>query len=116
MRTEARKCFTARERERIRFYLPSQVKDFLPKIPSDGGIVSENRVVSEKISHQKQLLDTKEASGLLGISRNTLYEWVVQKKIPYVKVGRLTKFRQDALEAWLKDRTQEEREIFLENE
>lgn len=73
------------------------------------GIDSEERVVSERIPKQKQLLDTKEASQFLGISRNTIYEWVVQKKIPYVKVGRLTKFRQEELEAWLKKNSQEER-------
>lgn len=76
-------------------------------------MVSEKRVVSEKISQQKQLLDTTEASQFLGISKNTLYEWVVQKKIPHVKVGRLVKFVKVDLEAWIKKRTQEERKDFL---
>lgn len=110
LKIEARKCFTIKERERIRFYLPSKVKDFLPSV-SPASIVSEKGIVSEKISNQKQLLDTKEAAELLGISRNTLYEWVVQRKVPYVKVGRLTKFRREDLEAWLKKRTQEEKSI-----
>ncbi len=57
--------------------------------------------VSEEISKQKQLLDTNEAAEFLGISKNTLYEWVIQKKVPFVKVGRLTKFKKEALEAWL---------------
>ena len=107
LKTEARKYFTMKERERIRFYLPSKVKDFLPSVSPDGN-VSEKGIVSEEISKQKQLLDTKEAAELLGISRNTLYEWVVQRKIPYIKVGRLTKFRREDLEAWLKQRTQQE--------
>ncbi len=41
---------------------------------------------------QKRLITIKEASEYLGISVNTLYSWVSQKKIDYVKIGRLTKF------------------------
>ena len=41
---------------------------------------------------QKRLLTIKETSEYLGISVNTLYSWVSQKKIDYVKIGRLTKF------------------------
>jgi excisionase family DNA binding protein len=69
---------------------------------------SEKRVVSEEISQQKQLLDTTKASQFLGISKNTLYEWIVQKKVLHVKVGRLVKFRREDLEEWLKQRTKEE--------
>ena len=49
-----------------------------------------------------------EASEYLGIRKNTLYEWVVQKKIPHVKVGRHTKFKREDLERWLTRRTQHE--------
>jgi excisionase family DNA binding protein len=41
---------------------------------------------------QKRLIDIKELSEYIGISINTLYGWVSQKKIPYCKIGRLTKF------------------------
>ncbi len=41
---------------------------------------------------QKRLITIIEASEYLGISVNTLYSWVSQKKIAYVKIGRLTKF------------------------
>ena len=41
---------------------------------------------------QKRLLTVNEASEYLGIKVNTLYSWVSQKKIDYVKMGRLTKF------------------------
>lgn len=41
---------------------------------------------------QRRLITIKEASEYLGISVNTLYSWVSQKKIDYVKIGRLTKF------------------------
>ena len=55
-----------------------------------------------------------ETAEFLGISKNSLYEWVVQKKGPFVKVGRLTKFKKEALDTWLEQRTHEERkDIFL---
>ncbi len=37
-------------------------------------------------------MDIREASRFLGVSSGTLYVWVCQKRIPYVKIGRLTKF------------------------
>lgn len=107
LKTEVKKSFMIKERERIRFYQPSRIKTFLSGIDSDR-VVSEKPAVSDIISNQKQLLNTKEASEFLGIRKSTLYEWVVQKKISYVKVGRLTKFRRENLEKWLKRRTQEE--------
>jgi len=75
--------------------------------------VSEKDIVSGQIKKEKQLLDTKEAAEFLGISKNTLYEWIIQRKIPHIKVGRLVKFRREDLEAWLKKRTQEERKDFV---
>jgi excisionase family DNA binding protein len=112
LKTEAKKSFTARERERIRFCLPSEVRDFLYRVTPQG-IVSEKGVVSARISKEKQLMDTNEASEFLGISKNTLYEWVVQNKVPYIKVGRLVKFRKGDLEEWLKKRTRDEKKDFI---
>lgn len=100
LKIKVRKSFRIQERERIKFCLPSQLKTFLSGATL-AGIVSETGNVSEKISNQKQLLDTNEAAELLGISKNTLYEWVIQKRVPYIKVGRLTKFKKEALEEWL---------------
>lgn len=112
LKKEAGKIFALRERERIRFYSPSKAKYFLSS-PLSSVIVSEKRIVSEQISKEKQLLNTEEASEFLGIRKNTLYEWIIQKKIPYIKVGRLVKFRREDLENWLKRRTQEERKDFV---
>jgi excisionase family DNA binding protein len=109
LKTEAKKSFTLRERERIRFCLPGRIKDFLQG-SAPAAIVSENGVVSGQITKQKQLLDTNEAAQYLGIRKNTLYEWILQRKIPYVKVGRLVKFREEELKAWLDKRTQEVQE------
>lgn len=109
----ARKSFTAGERERIRLCLTTRLKGLLHDL-APPGIVSETGVVSGRIPFQKQLLSIKEASQSLGISSHTLYGWVTQRKIPFTKVGHLTKFRREELEGWLKRRsTKEERRDFL---
>jgi len=108
---ETKKSFTFKERERLRFYHPSNVKEFLSNLSPT--IVSEKAIVSEQFSKKKQLLDTTETSEFLGISKNTLYEWIIQRKIPHLKVGRLVKFKKEDLEAWLKKRTQEEKEDYF---
>lgn len=110
IKTAVRKEFTPRERERMRFSLSHRVKDLLHGI-SPAGIVSEKGVVSGLITEQKELLGTEEAAEFLGISKHTLYEWVVQRKIPFIKVGRLTKFKRELLEKWLLRHSKEEEEI-----
>ena len=54
---------------------------------------------------QKRLLTIKEASEYLGISVNTLYSWVSQKKIDYVKIGRLTKLEQKVVDRYIENNT-----------
>ncbi len=56
---------------------------------------------------QKRLLTVKEASDYLGIKVNTLYSWVSQKKIDYVKMGRLTKFDLKVLEKLIENNSVE---------
>ena len=109
LKGEAKKSFSPRELERIRFFAPSRVKDFLKSL-SVPAIVSEKSIVSGQISRQKQLMDMNEASEYLGIRKNTLYEWVIERKVPHVRVGRLLKFRREDLENWLRKRTQEEKD------
>jgi len=114
LKTEVKKSFTFKERERIRFYPVSRVKDFLSSIGPV--IVSENAIVSGQITKQKEILNSEEAAAFLGISINTLYEWVVQKKIPHMKVGRLLKFKRDHLEKWLQKKLQKEEEFDILND
>lgn len=42
-----------------------------------------------------------EASEYLGISKLTLYGWVSARKIRFVKMGRLVKFKQRDLDQWI---------------
>jgi|SoiMethySBSTD1v2_1073268.scaffolds.fasta_scaffold311721_2 excisionase family DNA binding protein len=53
----------------------------------------------------KRLLTVPEAAAYLGLSKLTIYEWVSQRKIEYVKVGRLVKFDQRQLERWIEKHT-----------
>jgi len=49
-------------------------------------------------------MNISETSKFLGVSSGTLYVWVCQKRIPYVKIGRLTKFDQKDLSTWIEQR------------
>ena len=51
------------------------------------------------------LLTMDEAAKYLGISKLTLYGWVSARKLSYVKIGRLVKFKQDQLDAWIDQHT-----------
>jgi len=37
----------------------------------------------------------------MGVSIHTLYAMVSQRRIPFVKIGRLTKFDLKAIDAWI---------------
>ena len=52
-----------------------------------------------------RLLTMDEASEYLGISKLTLYGWVSARKLGFVKVGRLVKFKQQDLEKWIDQHT-----------
>lgn len=55
-----------------------------------------------------RLISVKELSGVLGLSVHTLYCWVSQRRIPYVKCGRLTRFDMSEIERWLEDNSVKE--------
>ena len=60
-----------------------------------------NTLSSAQYHHH--LMDIKETSEYLGCTVNTLYSWTSQKRIPYVKIGRLTKFDQMDIDAWIEN-------------
>lgn len=49
-----------------------------------------------------RLLSVREAALYLNVSPYTLYAMVSQRRVPYVKVGRLTKFDKGELDKWIK--------------
>ncbi len=52
-----------------------------------------------------KLLTMVEASEYLGVSKLTLYGWVSARKVSFIKVGRLVKFRQEHLDKWIDQHT-----------
>ncbi len=57
----------------------------------------------------KILIDVKQLSESTGLSVFTLYSWINQKRIPYVKVGRLVRFDPKKIEKWIEGNTVEEK-------
>ncbi len=52
-----------------------------------------------------RLLNIQEVAMYTGLSVHTLYTMVSQRRIPYVKMGRLTKFDQQAIDDWIAKNT-----------
>ncbi len=50
---------------------------------------------------EKRYINIDELSEYTGLSKNTLYGWIWQKRIPYTKFGRLVKFDKEAIERWV---------------
>ncbi|MFA6635709.1 MAG: helix-turn-helix domain-containing protein [Candidatus Omnitrophota bacterium] len=46
-------------------------------------------------------LNIHELAEILGVSVNTIYSWISQRKIPYIKVGRLVRFDRNKINEWL---------------
>ena len=55
----------------------------------------------------QKLLSYEEATELLGVSRSTLTRLVGRRQIPVVRIGSRCLFRQEAIEAWISEHTQE---------
>ncbi len=49
----------------------------------------------------KQLLTVKQVSELINIAPLTIYKLVYAKKIPFIKIGRITRFDKDKILSWL---------------
>ncbi|MHA1540782.1 MAG: helix-turn-helix domain-containing protein [Alphaproteobacteria bacterium] len=59
--------------------------------------------------NKNKLFTTKETSQYIGITQGTLAVWRTTKryKIPYIKIGRLVKYRKSDLDTWIESRTQQ---------
>jgi excisionase family DNA binding protein len=65
-------------------------------------------------STMRKLLTMDEASEYLGISKLTLYGWVSERKLGFIKVGRLVKFKQEHLDRWIDQHTVKARPVSQE--
>jgi excisionase family DNA binding protein len=59
---------------------------------------------TEKFIHNKELkrlLNIKEGAALLNISENTLRQWVHQRRVPIVKLGKAVRFDPEDLQKFI---------------
>lgn len=63
--------------------------------------------LAEIVSLSRELLNSNEAAAHIGVMPSTLAVWRCTKRypIPYLKVGRLVKYRRTDLDAYLMSRT-----------
>jgi excisionase family DNA binding protein len=60
---------------------------------------------------QRRLVTIQEASKFLSVSVSTLYGWVWQRRIPFVKMGRSVRFDIGDLEKFIETNKQRPREM-----
>ena len=58
---------------------------------------------------KKGLIDINELSESTGLSTSTMYSWVSQKRIPYVKCGSSTRFDLERIDEWTKKNSVEKK-------
>jgi len=51
-----------------------------------------------------KLLNVTEVAQLIGVKPSTIYQWTHQGFIPYVKVGKLVRFKPDAVMKWIDEK------------
>lgn len=63
--------------------------------------------LAEILTPQSDLLSNEQAAEYLGVTPGTLEVWRCNGRyeLPFIKVGRLVKYRRRDLEAWLEART-----------
>ena len=59
----------------------------------------------------RRLLNVDELSEYIGLSTSTIYSWVSQRRIPFVKCGRLTKFDLQRIDEWIEESSVEEKKF-----
>lgn len=47
-------------------------------------------------------LSVEEIAGYLGVSKDTIYEWISKRQMPAHRVGRFWKFKADDIDGWVR--------------
>ncbi|MFC2048689.1 helix-turn-helix domain-containing protein [Elusimicrobiota bacterium] len=58
-----------------------------------------------------EIFTADELADYLRIKKNTIYIWVSQKRIPYTKIGRCTRFKRSEIDRWIKENEVYENEL-----
>lgn len=67
-------------------------------------MLTKNTKISKGVK-MNNLLNVQEAASYLHISISTLYRWIHQKKIEYVKIGSRVLFSEDILKKFVEQNT-----------
>ncbi len=55
----------------------------------------------ERMVETREVMDIREASDYLGVSRETLYKYVCEEKVPAFRLGNRWKFKKTVLDRWM---------------
>lgn len=55
-------------------------------------------------SRLRPLLSLDDVANFLGVSQKTVRRWMLSKRLPHVRLGRVVRFRQDELLRWIEAR------------
>lgn len=58
----------------------------------------------------REVMDIREASQYLGVSRETLYKYVYEDRIPAFKLGNRWKFKKTVLDRWMEKQSAQHEE------
>jgi len=58
----------------------------------------------QKPTMEKRLFNIDELSTYLAVPRGTIYNWISQKKLPYVKIGRRVKFDKQDIDKMINEK------------
>lgn len=61
------------------------------------------RISRRKLLFEK-LISVEELADVLGLSPQTIRNWVAMRRIPFLRVGGKTRFRRASIEAWLEQK------------
>ena len=53
---------------------------------------------------EKRFLNVGDVAEYLGVEPSTVYAWVHTRQIPFYKVGRLVKFKQEQVDRWIESK------------
>lgn len=59
----------------------------------------------KSVNRQGRWLSVIETAQYLGVKQDTVYKWIVRKKMPAHKVGRLWKFKAAEVDVWVRSKT-----------
>ena len=58
-----------------------------------------------ELSMIQELINVKELAKIIKVKRGTIYLWVNQKRIPYIKLGKRVLFNPKDINRWIKENT-----------